>query len=89
MTVFKYENESYKTVKVKKVDEKMGHLSSFLVPCLVIVDKLFKKVHFWQFCAELSKKFSSVKAVHICISESFYCILSENDVVYMGASYRS
>ena len=44
------------TVRAEKVDEKMGHLSSFHVS---------KKVHFLQYCAALSKKSKSIKAIYI------------------------
>ena len=44
------------TVRAEKVDEKMGHLSSFNVS---------KKVRFLQYCAVLSKKPKSIKAIYI------------------------
>ena len=50
------------TNRSEKIDEKKwDHLSSFHVPFL----KLSKKVHFLQFCADLSKKSKSVKAIYI------------------------
>ena len=72
------------TGRAEKVDEING------VVCLVsIVLKLSKKVHFLQFCADLSKKFKSVKAIFINASESSHNTLSENDMVYRGLSHRS
>ena len=43
--------------------------------------KLFKKVQFLKFCADLSQKLKSVKAIYIYSSESSYYSLSENDVI--------
>ena len=45
---------------------------------------LLKKVHFLQFCADLSQKPKSVEAIYMNGSESSYCSLSENDMVYTG-----
>ena len=44
------------TVRAEKVDEKMGHLSSFNVS---------QKVRFLQYCAVLSKKPKSIEAIYI------------------------
>ena len=46
-----------------------------------------KKVHFLQFCADLSKKSKSVKAIYINASESPHYTLSENGVVYYAMTY--
>ena len=54
-----------------------------------MVLKLSKKVHFFAFCADLSQKSKSVKAIYIYASERSYYSLSENDMVYMGLSHRS
>ena len=51
--------------------------------------KFSREVHFLQFCADLSQKLKSVKAVYIYGSESFYYSLSENDMAYRGLSHRS
>ena len=54
------------TVRLEKVDEKnavIGLVSMF--PSWVMALKLSKKVHFLQFCADLSKKSKSVKAIYI------------------------
>ena len=47
-----------------------------------MVGKLSEKVHFLQFCADLSKKSKSVKAIYIYASESSHYTLSENAMVY-------
>ena len=73
-----------------KVDEKSGViclLSMFF--SWVMVSKLSKKVHFLQFCADLSKKSKSVKAIYIYASESSHYTLSENAMVYRGLSHGS
>ena len=78
------------TVRAEKVDEKNGAIclvSMFL--SWVLVCKLSKKVYFLQFCADLSKKSKSVKAIYIYASESSHYTLSENDMVYRGLSHRS
>ena len=53
---FQIQKWMLQTVRAEKVDEKMGHLSSFHVS---------KKVHFLQYCAALSKKSKSIKAIYI------------------------
>ena len=47
-----------------------------------MVLKLFKKVHFLQFCADFSKKYKSIKAIYIYTSERSCYTLSENGFVY-------
>ena len=42
--------------------------------------KLSKKVHFLQFCADLSKKSKFVKEIYIYVSESSHYTLSENGI---------
>ena len=54
-----------------------------------MVLKLSKKVHFMQFCADLSNKPKSIKAIYIYASESSHHTLSENDMVYKGLSHCS
>ena len=62
----------------EKVDEKNGVICLVSVsPSWVMIYKLSKKVHFLQFCADLSKKSRSVKAIYIYASESSHYILSE------------
>ena len=46
-----------------------------------MVCKLSKKVHLLQFCADLSKKYRSVKAIYIYASESSHDTLSENPMI--------
>ena len=58
-------------------------------PSIVVVRKLSKKVHFLKFCADLSQKPKSVKAIYIDESETYYYSLSGNDMVYRGLSHRS
>ena len=54
-----------------------------------MVLKLSKKVHFMQFCADLSNKPKSTKAIYIYASESSHHTLSENVMVYKGLSHCS
>ena len=73
------------TAKTEKVDEKDGVISlvsMFLTWVMVL--KLSKKVHFLQFCADLSKKPKPVKAIYMYWPESSQYTLSENDIVYRG-----
>ena len=78
------------TVRSEKVDEKNGVICLVsMFPSWVMVLKLSKKVHFLQFCADLSKKSKSVKAIYIYASESSHYTLSENAMVYRGLSHRS
>ena len=49
--------------------------------------KLSKKVDFLRFCADLSKKSKSVKAIYIHATESPCCTLSENGIVYYAMTY--
>ena len=54
-----------------------------------MVRKLSKKVQFLEFCADLSKKSKSIKAIYIYASESSLSTLSENGMVYRVLSHRS
>ena len=58
-----------------------------MFPFLVIILKLSKKVHFFQFCADLSKKCKSIKAIYIYVSERCRYHLSENGIVYYATIY--
>ena len=49
--------------------KKWCHLSSFHVLFLSYGPSILKKVHFWQFCADLSKKYKSINAIYIYASE--------------------
>ena len=58
------------TVRAEKLDKKIRVIclvSMFLT--WVMACKLSKKMHFLQFCADLSKKYKSVEAIHIYVSE--------------------
>ena len=52
-----------------------------------MVLKLSKKGIFLQFCADLSKKSKSIKAIYIYASEKSRYGLSEIDVVYYAMTY--
>ena len=70
-------------VRAEKVGEKMGSFVQF--PCSLPGFRSLncqKKVHFLQFCADLSKKPKSVKAIYINASKSSHYTLSENGMVY-------
>ena len=58
-----------------------------MFPSWVVVLKLSKKLHFLQFCAELSKKSKSTKAIYIYASERSLYALSENGIVYYTMTY--
>ena len=49
--------------------------------------KISKKVHFLQYCADLSKKSKSIEAVYIYASERSRYALSENGIVYYAMTY--
>ena len=76
------------TVRAEKVDEKNGVICLVsMFPSWVMVLKLSKKVHFLQFCADLSKKSKSIKAIYIYASERSRYALSENGIVYYAMTY--
>ena len=54
-----------------------------------MVFKMSKKGHFLLFCADLSKKSKSLKAIYIYASESSHYTLSENAMVYRGLRHHS
>ena len=69
--LFQMQKWMLRTVRAEKVDQKN------VVICLVsiftswvMVRKLSKKVHFWQFSADLTRKSKSVKAIYIYAYES-------------------
>ena len=87
---FQIQKWMLQTVRAEKVDEKNGVICLVsMFPSWVMVLKLSKKVHFLQFCADLSKKSKSVKAIYIYASESSHYTVSENVMVYMSPSHRS
>ena len=53
----------------------------------IMVLKLPKKVKFLQFCADLSKKSKSIKAIYIYASETPRYALSENGIVYYAMTF--
>ena len=77
--------------RAEKVEEKVDAVIWLfsMLSSWVMVIKLSKKEHFLQFCADLSQKPKSVKAIYIYGSENFHYSLSENDMVYRGLSHRS
>ena len=77
------------TVRAEKVDEKHGVICLVsMFPSEVMILKLSKKVHFLQFCADLSKKSKSIKAIYIYASERSRYVLSENDIVYHAMTWK-
>ena len=87
---FQIQKWMLQTVRVEKVDEKNGVICLVsMFSSWVMVRKLFKEVHFLQFCANLSKKFKSIKAIYRYASESYLSTLLENGIVYRGPNHRS
>ena len=77
------------TVRAEKIDKKIGVICLVsMFPTWVMVCKLSKKVHFLQFCADLSEKSKSVEAIYIYASESSHYTLSENAMFSSGLSHR-
>ena len=88
--IFSNSENEYCNIRVRseKEDEKNG------VICLasmffswVMVLKLSKKVHFLQFCADLSKKSRSIKAIYIYVSGRSRYAIWENGIVYYAMAY--
>ena len=52
-----------------------------------MVLKLFEKVHFLQFCEDVSKKSKSINTICIYASERPHHALSKNDIVYYAMTY--
>ena len=78
------------TVRSENVDEKNGVICLVsMFPSWVIVLHLYKKVHFLQFYADLSKKSKSIKTIDIYASESSHYTLSVKAMVYRGLSHCS
>ena len=87
---FQIQKWMIQTVRAEKLDETNEVICLVsMFPSWIMVLKLSKKVHFLQFCADLSKKRESVEAIYIYAYESFHYTLSESDVVYSGLNYRS
>ena len=78
------------TDRVEKVDEENGIICPVsMFRSWVKVLKLSKKVHFLQFCDDLSKKSKFAKIIYIYASESSHYTHAENDMVYRDLSQRS
>ena len=72
----------------EKLDGKNGVIYLVSIsPFRVMVLKLSKNVHFFQFWANLNKKSKYIKAIYIYASERAPCILSENVIVYNAMIY--
>ena len=75
-------------VTSEKVDEKNGVICLVsMFPSWVMVLKLPKKVHFWNFCADLSKKSKSIIVIYIYASERSHNALSESGIVFYAMTY--
>ena len=71
------------TVRSQKADEKNGVICLVSIfACWFMVLQLFRKAHFLQFCAGLSKKSKSIKETYIYTSETSRYALSGNGIVY-------
>ena len=69
--------------RVEKVDEKNGVIwVFFMFPSWVMILKLSKKVHFFNFVLTLAKKSKYVKAIDIYASETSRYAVSEKVIVY-------
>ena len=67
---FQIQKLTLQPVRKEKVDEKKWVICLVsMFPSWVIVLILSKKVHFLRFCTDLSKKYKSIKAIYIYISE--------------------
>ena len=76
------------TVRSEKLDGKNGFICLVsMFPSWLMVLKLSKKVLFFQFCAHLSKKSKSSKAIYIYASERSPNTLSEKGIVYYAMTY--
>ena len=79
-----------KTFRARKVDEKnrVTCLVSFF-PSWFMVLKLPQIVHFWQICAELSRKSKFIKTIYLYPSEWPYHALSETSIFYSSLNNSS
>ena len=69
--------------RAEKVNEKNGVICVvFMFPSWVMILKLSKKVHFFNFVLSSAKKYKYVKAINICASERSHYALSEDVIVY-------
>ena len=69
--------------RAEKVDEKNGVICVvFMFPSWVMILKLLKKVHFFNFVLTSAKIYNYVKAIYIYASKTSRYALSENVIVY-------
>ena len=69
--------------RAEKVDEKNGVICVvFMFPSWVMILKLLKKVHFFNFVLTSAKIYNYVKAIYIYASETSRYALSENVIAY-------
>ena len=82
---FQIQKWTFQTVIAKKVDIKNGVICLVSVfPFCVMVLKLSKKVHFWQVCADLSKKPKSVETIYIDIDLKVLITLFQKMIWFIG-----
>ena len=75
--------------KKKKKKKKTGIICPFsMFTSRFMVLELSKTRHFLKFCADLSKKSKSIKAIDIHSPENSCCTISENVIVYYAITYR-
>ena len=76
------------TIRTEKVDGKNGVICLVSIfPSRVMVRKLSKKVHFFQFWDDLSQKSKYIKAIYIYASARAPWILSENGIICNAMIY--
>ena len=76
------------TVRVEKECEKHEIICLVsMFPSSVMILKLCKKVHFFQFCPDFSMKSKYIKAISIYASERSRCVFSENGIAYHVMTY--
>ena len=84
---FQIQKWMIQTVRAGKVDKNRVICLFSMFPSWVMAPKLFLKVHFMQFCADLRKKSKSVKGSYIYASERSRYALAENGTVYYVMIY--
>ena len=85
---FQIQKWMLQTIRAENVDGQNGVICLvFMFSSWVMVLKLSEKVHLLEFCADLSRKSKSIKAIYIYVSERSCYALSENDIVYYTMTY--
>ena len=80
---FQIQKWMFQTGRAKKEDGKNGIICVvFMSPFWVMILKLSKKVHFFNFVLTSAKKPKYIKAIYIYASERSRYALSENGIVY-------